>query len=343
MSQILTFNNHLKPVTIMKKFLLAMMVLGSMLAAQGQQNDVWTATLQHGNELTVFRMGNAFVDAYNAAVDGDVITLSEGTFTGVTINKSITIYGAGFENDDVTGTRVSSIGSVNVEGSISNLHIEGCSMGDFTVNSHNQPTNVESICVQNCYLSGRVFFYSPTNTVLGDVLFFRSVIRGAIGSYADVPFTSIRINNCYVGGTIGGFPALSSVVVDHCVLSSGGYDPYYYTNDVFANGDIWILDAESVASNCIFWNINNTSIHDENCYYRIGEGMFVDGGGGAYSADRTWELQQPDVWIGTDGTQIGLHGGQGWSKVPRIPVIKSLNMNVEGSQLKLNFEAEVRE
>ena len=50
-----------------------------------------------------------------------------------------------------------------------------------------------------------------------------------------------------------------------------------------------------------------------------------------------------DVWIGTDGTQIGLHGGQGWSKVPRIPVIKSLGLNVEGPTLKINYEAEVRE
>ena len=61
------------------------------------------------------------------------------------------------------------------------------------------------------------------------------------------------------------------------------------------------------------------------------------------STRSTFEIQQPDVWIGTDGTQIGLHGGQGWSKVPRIPVIKSLGLNVEGSSLKINYEAEVRE
>jgi hypothetical protein len=62
-----------------------------------------------------------------------------------------------------------------------------------------------------------------------------------------------------------------------------------------------------------------------------------------YSANRTWELKQPDVWIGTDGTQIGIHGGIGWSKVPRTPVIKSLELNVEGTQLRINYEAEARD
>ena len=49
------------------------------------------------------------------------------------------------------------------------------------------------------------------------------------------------------------------------------------------------------------------------------------------------------VWIGTDGTQIGIHGGIGWSKVPRTPVIKSLELNVEGTQLRINYEAEARD
>ena len=90
-----------------------MMALGCMLAAQGQ-NDVVTATLQHGNELTVFKMANALNEAINAAVDKDVITLSEGTFNACTIDgKSLIIYGAGFEDDDVTGTRATRINGVS--------------------------------------------------------------------------------------------------------------------------------------------------------------------------------------------------------------------------------------
>ena len=77
------------------------MALSCMMAALGQ-TDVVTATLQHGNELTVFKMANALNEAINAAVDGDVITLSEGMFNAFTIDgKSLTIYGAGFEDDEL--------------------------------------------------------------------------------------------------------------------------------------------------------------------------------------------------------------------------------------------------
>ena len=113
---------------------------------------------------------------------------------------------------------------------------------------------------------------------------------------------------------------------------------------IVADFRIYILSTETVVKNCIFYaNRNYYAIDQENCYFDIGSNIFTDADGGAYSADRTFEIQQPDVWIGTDGTQIGLHGGQGWSKVPRIPVIKSLGLNVEGSSLKINYEAEVRE
>ena len=133
-------------------------------------------------------------------------------------------------------------------------------------------------------------------------------------------------------------------MIDHCVLNNNGYGIYYYSNSIFSRNDIYILQAETVVKNCIFYADRSFyAINQENCYFNIGSGIFTDGDGGAYSADRTFEIQQPDVWIGTDGTQIGLHGGQGWSKVPRIPVIKSLGLNVEGSTLKINYEAEVRE
>ena len=321
----------------MKKFLLSMMALGCMLAAQGQ-NDVVTATLQHGNELTVFKMANALNEAINAAVDGDVITLSEGTFNSFTIEgKSLTIYGAGFEDDDITGTRTTRInGGSYIRGTMSNLHIEGCVFGASV-----SECNIESLLIQNCNLTG--ITWSGSGTVL-DMVLYNNVITGNIAGHPNYQFNSVQISNCYVGGKIAYFPNLSPVMIDHCVLNNNGYGIYYYSNSIFAKNDIYILSAETVVKNCIFYaNRNFDAIDQENCYFGIGSNIFTDADGGAYSADRTFEIQQPDVWIGTDGTQIGLHGGQGWSKVPRIPVIKSLGLNVEGPTLKINYEAEVRE
>lgn len=331
----------------MKKFILSMMVLGSMMAAQGQ-TDVWTATLQHGNELTVFRMANAFVEAYNAAVDGDIITLSEGSFNGVSMNKSITIYGAGFEDDDVTGTRTTTINGdfwlANAATDTLSIHIEGCyfpGMVYFGGKNGNNNCYISSLRVQNCKINGNFCFHCP----VGDAVLLNNVMNGVYGT--ERALTSLLVQNCCLN-LVGGFPDLSPVIVDHCVINWGRGGAYYYTNDLFMSGNTsYCLTQGSNVRNCLFRFDYNTllSIFAENCYV-VGSGIFSDidnADDGAYYTGRTWSLQQPDVWVGNDGTPIGPIGGLGWSSVPRIPVIRSLDLNVDGPTLKINYEAEVRE
>lgn len=61
-----------------------------------------TATLQSGDKVTPFYGGNAFVEAYNAAVNGDIITLSPGEFYATNIEKSITVIGTYAFSDDLS-------------------------------------------------------------------------------------------------------------------------------------------------------------------------------------------------------------------------------------------------
>lgn len=69
-----------------------------------------TATLQSGNQVTAFYGDSAFVKAYDAAVSGDIITLSIGQFTSAEINKSITVVGSyAFSADANTSTIFSSM------------------------------------------------------------------------------------------------------------------------------------------------------------------------------------------------------------------------------------------
>lgn len=83
----------------MKKFFLSVMAMACALCASAQQTDMQMATLQHGDETTVFYGVDALVDAYNAAADTlDVITLSGGDFNVPSyISKSLAIYGNGAE------------------------------------------------------------------------------------------------------------------------------------------------------------------------------------------------------------------------------------------------------
>lgn len=65
-----------------------------------------TATLQSGDSFTPFYGENAFVEAYNAAVDGDVITLSPGSFKTTEIKKGITLIGTYAFSGDISEATV---------------------------------------------------------------------------------------------------------------------------------------------------------------------------------------------------------------------------------------------
>ena len=95
-----------KKVSVMKKLFFMIVAAGLTLTAAAQKTEKQVATLQHGNQTMVFYGIDAFVQAYNAAADTlDVITLSGGEFNSTTISKSIAIYGAGCEDDSITGTQ----------------------------------------------------------------------------------------------------------------------------------------------------------------------------------------------------------------------------------------------
>ncbi|MGN0210933.1 MAG: hypothetical protein ACI391_07455, partial [Muribaculaceae bacterium] len=92
----------------MKTILLSIIALCSTVAAWAQ-NVLGTAVLHHESQTTLFTGSHALVRAYDAAVDGDVITLSSGYFEAPVIAKAVSIYGSGCEGDATTQRYYTSI------------------------------------------------------------------------------------------------------------------------------------------------------------------------------------------------------------------------------------------
>ena len=60
-----------------------------------------------------------------------------------------------------------------------------------------------------------------------------------------------------------------------------------------------------------------------------------------YSATRTFTLNAPETFVGTDNTPVGINGGdQTWNKIPSTPIVKNLQLNVSGTNLNVTFDAE---
>ena len=328
----------------MKKILLSIIALCCTMAVAAQ-NEIMTAVLQHGSDVSVFTGANAFVNANAAAADGDVITLSAGAFNVSDIKKSITVYGAGFEKDETTSTEVTKInGQLNLGlsggGTLADVHLEG-----IYFNSHvNTNVSLEGFVMEKCYVNGNVNVGENSNTMIRNC-----VITGAIAG-GDKMANNCIIQNCYVGGAINTFNVSSSVKIDHCITCNF-VGPYFCTNSIFTY--YWVgayydraafaTTEGAVVHNCIFRNFdyNNQDKNDfQNCYAVDINNIFSDATNANYSAARTYEIQQPTTWIGTDGQEIGIR--YGWSKVPGTPVVKNLNATVAGTELNVVYEAEAR-
>ncbi len=309
-------------------------------------NDQMTATLQHGNDVSVFYGSNALVEANNVAVDGDVITLSEGTFNTITITKSIAIYGAGFEADETTGTAVSTINGavgVGVSGeTLSGVQLEGLNInGNLNIGAGNTDAPLSNLVVTKVS-TGQVYPQSSISLAHFDQCILRGGMDGPTWN-TYVIADNVYLTNCFLSGRIGNMVS-GNIVIDHCVLGDFNFfeipASVLVTNTVMYYPTMWAyaMPSHVICRNCIC----PQTVTGENIYQVELGNIFADAADAAYSPTRTFELQQPETWVGTDGTEIGIRGGNGWGKVPATPVVKNLQLEVKGATLNVTYDAEVR-
>ena len=127
-------------------FLWALFTVSASVNAQGL-----TATLQQGGTMTPFYGPDAFVQAYNAAQKGAIITLSAGVFNTVdSIMKEVTIIGNGYrENKTVIKERnFEAYGKKSISLIIraDNVKLEGLDMKCVEIRSSNHLT------IRHCYI-----------------------------------------------------------------------------------------------------------------------------------------------------------------------------------------------
>lgn len=329
----------------MKKILFFATMLFCASAVMAQ-NEAVTATLQHGETVQVFNGASALVNANEAAVDGDIITLSEGVFNTITITKSITIYGAGFEADETTGTAVSTINGtvgLGVSGqTLTGIHLEGLNInGNLNIGAGATDAPVSNLTLTKVS-TGQVYPQSSFSLAYFDQCILRGGIDAPVWS-ASVVADNLLITNCFLSGRIGNLVS-GNVKIDHCVLGDFNFfeipASVLVTNTVMYYPSMWAyaMPSHVIIRNCIC----PQTINGENIYQvELGD-IFTDAPDASYSPTRTFELQQPTEWLGTDGTEIGIRGGNGWNKVPATPVVKKLQLQVNGATLNVTYDAEVR-
>jgi len=333
-------------------------------ASQAQKTDTPMATLQHGDQTQVFIGQEAFVEAYAAAADSaDVITLSSGYFKVPNyISKSVSIYGAGMEDDSITGIKATVLNyplcfmpgdktdddgnTLKAAVHVNGVHLEGLNIDDNSILIYNnEDVPMRDFTIAKCKFSN----ISVSAPIQG--LTIRQSVFNAIRCNA-VECTNILVCNSYFGYLSLPSGSLSSNVhIDHCVVNNSG--TVTYQNIALVTNSILYrtLYTGSTGRNNIFVGQSSagSSIQDAETNWTglKDAGVWAaDGEDGTYDESKTFELKYPSKYVGTDGTEVGLYGGNyPWNKIPCTPRITKSEIDATTSadgKLKVSITAEAQ-
>ena len=335
----------------MKKTLLLLVAIA--LTSAKMMAEGLTATLQQGETMTAFYGVNAFVDAYNAAEDGAVITLSEGRFNDVSsIEKSITVIGnmafdvEGYEKTYLYGSTTVNADNVTLEGiyfanylnlgNINNCHIKRCRIGNtlgYVSNTVHTNTLIDQ-CVINCEdaMPASRNYCLKNSTI--------SYFASSSSSWHIAYITNCYI--CYFAQYSNSSSYQPYAIYKNCVL---GMNMNYNTNYSLS------LYSPSEFYNNYFYRITSYSSNYTNYPYKE---YFYNGclnNGNTNSGDKSAYVRKPFTGnyiinsfnqTGDDGTPIGITGGSGFSPYPSIPRITSKQIDSKtDSEGKLNVKITV--
>lgn len=346
----------------MKKLILSLIAVAVGTLSSFAQSDL-VATLSHGSSFSTFSGIDALAQAYEAAVEGDVITLSPGVFNAVNIEKAITVRGAGMqpmESNGYVATQLSGQMVVKVPSNTSSiLTLEGVQvLGASSIGGNSlAPVHFIGVRFEKDVAAAGVSAYA-TSCIFGTSLISQFQISGITNGDQN---TTLNCFNCVmVSASSSGHNSYSSVakiVAKNCIFRVG-WDRLPYsslTSCIVMSGDTGDnapLSETCNAHNCIGINTRYTpnvfeNILDPSNTMAEGFNIFktLTWLGKSPAFTETFELTETAAatYLGDDGTQVGIYGGTNpFNPTPSNPQVKKFTVNstIEGDQLKVKINVE---
>lgn len=328
-----------------KQIFLFALLLGSFVIFAQQQ----IATLQHGDSISMFYGTDAFIQAHTAADNGDIITLSSGTFDTCRITKAITLRGAGAMPDSNNHaqtifnslkigiyTNNDSLGRFTMEGIfVNNLTLYPCTSPKFnrcifmqvnTAKYSNSSQLVANPQFINCVIK---YCYS-SNTNCKNSHFVNSVVYSVSGGSTRTFYNSIALLSSYSYSEINAYNSILVFTSSQSSLISGGI---YHNN-------ILITTRNTYSNSTAFSGIYNYTNKRYNTISSVFENW-----DGTFHYDNVYTLKDSvaNGFRGSDGSEVGIYGGfMPFSLKPSYAYIKKCNVaNRSTADGKLSVDIEV--
>lgn len=326
----------------MKKFIVLFVAVMAMFATTAKAQSSLLATLNHEGTISTFYGTNALQQAHAAAADGDVITLSSGTFQSVNITKAVTLRGAGMALDAATQTEPTVLAN------------------EFSIYIPDETT--QRLTIEGIYTNQKVTINKLKNAMfLKDRFRYFFLLSSGYGK--DLTFIHCRITEKYYGND----DSNNSAVFQNCLVRGMVGKNYIFNNCLFlaeTNSSNSHCD-NSEYRNCIILNSNSTkstSTYYNNLYCILynAESFNVTNNTNVkvakdneaiknlfgYSDDNEYKLTEAAKALikGSDGTEVGVYGGSlPYNPTPTNPQISKFNVAAKTTaDGKLSVDIEVK-
>ena len=353
-----------------------MLLISANIYAQKQ-----VATLNHNGEISVYYGENSLRTAHSAAVAGDVITLSPGTFNACVITKPITLRGAGCEDDNVTlKTEIQPYRFSYVSGSSTyyettylTLDIPEDSLYHFTMEgiyvgssyyidgayciqylNIDRAYNPQFIKCKVYELSAQVYYVKSGNSrerVYSDNIFKNATFIDCHITRMLNQFNYGSVSLNFINSYVGELP-LSNVSSYNSYLKLGSsslYNNLYAYNSIvqgYTSTSSLGIGATSLLQNCIA--IRNGSGYVDlliNMSPYNNTNMQLMSESEVFETEGFYVLKEEiaNTFLGDDGTEVGIHGGlYPYNTKPNYMVIKNIDVADKAtSNGMLNLEIEL--
>lgn len=324
------------------------------------QSDIQSATLIHGDQTNVYYGMNAFGVAYDNAVDNDIIVLSPGTFSSeVHVKKSLTIYGSGHATDadsknastEVYGTlsiecREQSDDDENLTYEYPTVTLEGLNVSVRISNNAHEAV-IRNLKVRKCKGTFFEMGASSENCLISQCVYSRMDT-----SYSGCRAQQFNIENSWLSGVRGNNSISNNIHFDHCIIYN--FEPSqnqsnaiaYYTNCIlyasyptYSTGSNNIKVASYSSTEFVDAEGNWQGLSNADIWADTNED-------GNYSDTKTFALKFPQNYIGTDGTEVGINGGNApFDRISPIPRILAADVDLrtaEDGKLNVSFKVEAQ-
>ncbi|MFO7524845.1 MAG: hypothetical protein R6W68_05290 [Ignavibacteriaceae bacterium] len=287
--------------------------------------------LQSQGTATVFATASSFIDAYNAAADGDTIYLPGLEYAAPNpFNKRLVVYGTGHDPvvTSATGRTIITTGSSSIvfDPGASGSHLEGMYIAKPV--AFRTSNKVDNVTFKRVHINGSISI-SGTNVDnrCNNILVTESIFQGlnaqnapgikVFNSFSTVGLQNLNENSCIANNIIVDyFYPVSYALQSHFEnnifvvnVSTTSFTGVYSSNGNTFNNNIFNRNPTSQENNT--WSGNYTDVDLS--------GLFVDYlFPFSYVAD--YHLQNPGAYTGTTGNESGLFGGLNPYKENALPV-----------------------